>query len=146
MQKHTLWLQGFLFPTFPHSTHSHTPILLHCYTAKFCSGIAPFPECQCSSMSAGSCVSCLPSRWMLPASLFTRGHTRRPLFPLILFLGTKFLCVSVATEISPLNTSCETQRPNWRPDLGSVMLVSYCPSELDFTHSNSMCPVSQEGL
>lgn len=26
-------------------------------------------------------------------------------------LGTKFLCVSVVTEISPLNTSCETQRP-----------------------------------
>lgn len=46
-------------------------------------------------------------------------------------LSTKFLHISVATEIPPLNTSCSTQRPKpsqTRSLTGGHRLVSCCPS------------------
>lgn len=87
-QTRFIWLlKNFALNFFPYNSLT---ILSYLLSSKVLLRSHSLWEHRDPSISSGSCLFWLPSRWMLPASLFTMGHTRRLLFPLILLWAPSF--------------------------------------------------------
>lgn len=105
-QTYTIWLLVILVPNFsPYNSFPHT----HSLISDICQSFAKKLH-WCSSIWEAR-VLFLTAFQMDASGLIVYHETHAALASPHSSLGTRFLCASVATEISPLNTSCQTQRP-----------------------------------
>lgn len=140
-QTHTSWI---LVPNFSHTTPSHSLSFISAVQQSLAKR-----SCSISGPSGRQCVflDSVPDGCFRPRCLLWDTHVSS-CFPSFFFGHQVSLCFIGHGNLSSKHILSNTKTKNipTRGLAAIVTLVSYCPSYPDFTHSNGMCPIGQEGV